>query len=166
MSKVQVGCETCNTPFLAEVKERNRGNGRFCSRSCAASRSRPDARVHVTLTCALCDKVFQRKPSYMQNSRSGLYFCTRRCKDKAQRIGGIAAIQPPHYGDGAYRKYRKRALEELPHKCNRCPYDDVRILIVHHIDRDRTNNDISNLEILCRNCHAEEHWEENGCHVG
>ena len=31
-------------------------------------------------------------------------------------------------------------------------------LHVHHIDRDRENNDLSNLEILCANCHAIEHW--------
>jgi 5-methylcytosine-specific restriction endonuclease McrA len=29
---------------------------------------------------------------------------------------------------------------------------------VHHIDRNRNNNDPSNLEILCPTCHEEEHY--------
>ena len=34
---------------------------------------------------------------------------------------------------------------------------DKDVLIVHHKDRDRNNSDISNLEILCANCHMKEH---------
>ena len=32
-------------------------------------------------------------------------------------------------------------------------------IIVYHKDTNRENNDISNLEVLCANCHAIEHWE-------
>ena len=35
---------------------------------------------------------------------------------------------------------------------------EVLVNVLHHKDRDRHNNDISNLEILCSNCHAIEHW--------
>lgn len=42
--------------------------------------------------------------------------------------------------------------------CNRCGYDEhPRILGVHHIDRNKKNNDLSNLEVLCPNCHSLEH---------
>jgi 5-methylcytosine-specific restriction endonuclease McrA len=42
--------------------------------------------------------------------------------------------------------------------CNRCGYNsEPRILGVHHIDRNRMNNEISNLEVLCPNCHSLEH---------
>jgi 5-methylcytosine-specific restriction endonuclease McrA len=30
-------------------------------------------------------------------------------------------------------------------------------ICVHHSDEDRTNNELSNLEILCRSCHAIRH---------
>jgi hypothetical protein len=61
-------------------------------------------------------------------------------------------------------------------KCNRCGCkEDIYIrcelgyplrkkvgwqlhkLTVHHMDRDSSNNDESNLETLCRLCHNEEH---------
>jgi hypothetical protein len=31
---------------------------------------------------------------------------------------------------------------------------------VHHRDRNRTHNDEENLELLCPNCHYEEHYLE------
>jgi predicted HNH restriction endonuclease len=42
--------------------------------------------------------------------------------------------------------------------CNRYGYNsEPKILGVHHKDRNRHNNDISNLEVLCPNCHSLEH---------
>jgi 5-methylcytosine-specific restriction endonuclease McrA len=94
----------------------------------------------------------------MSNSKSGLFFCSREHKDLAQRIGGIKEIQPDHYGEGKYSKYRTKALRFLEQVCNRCGYQEhPEILQAHHIDHNRSNNDIKNLEMLCPNCHALEH---------
>ena len=42
------------------------------------------------------------------------------------------------------------------HKCAVCGYnEDERILEVHHIDENHSNNDIGNLCILCPNCHKK-----------
>jgi hypothetical protein len=44
-------------------------------------------------------------------------------------------------------------------RCERCPNRSG--LVVHHKDRDKSNNyDHSNLETLCRACHAKEHAAE------
>src|SRR3970282_53385 len=40
-------------------------------------------------------------------------------------------------------------------KCERCGLDEP--LVVHHRNRDRTNNSPENIEILCANCHYKEH---------
>lgn len=37
-SSVQVNCQRCKTPFMARVADRNRGWGKFCSKSCKAIR--------------------------------------------------------------------------------------------------------------------------------
>ncbi|HEX2578646.1 MAG TPA: HNH endonuclease [Aquihabitans sp.] len=34
-------------------------------------------------------------------------------------------------------------------------------LHVHHVDRDHTNNDPSNLRTLCGSCHLRLHWRED-----
>lgn len=43
-------------------------------------------------------------------------------------------------------------------KCVRCGYSEhPEILGVHHIDEDRNNNTLSNLAVLCPNCHSLAH---------
>lgn len=49
----------------------------------------------------------------------------------------------------------RRAMKKLPNICNRC--GSTNMLVAHHIDEDRTNNDLSNFEILCKICHQRHH---------
>jgi hypothetical protein len=53
-------------------------------------------------------------------------------------------------------------LELLKRKCDKCGIDDnwngsKLILQLDHIDGDNTNNELSNLRILCPNCHSQTH---------
>jgi 5-methylcytosine-specific restriction endonuclease McrA len=56
--------------------------------------------------------------------------------------------------------YRRRAYKKYGYKCNRCGFDNKKILLVHHKDRNRKNNNVDNLEVLCKNCHSLEHYNE------
>ena len=156
-----VYCLQCHVEFQVRTAEIQRGNGKFCSRKCAMIHRNTQTKLSIVrtpnLTCAFCHKAFYR-PISKQNSKSGLYFCCRRCKDLAQRIEGIAAIHPSHYGNGVNQDYRTKALRLLPSVCAMCGYDDYpQILEVHHIDLDHSNHTLSNLQILCPNCHAVVH---------
>lgn len=153
-------CLQCNKLIYVREAEIKRGNGKFCSLKCssrhyAQNRQKPENNV----VCSYCAKPFYKSPSRVKNSKNGIHFCCRTHKDLAQRLGGIPEIQPPHYGngDGKYR-YRKLALRVLGPVCNKCGYNKYsQVLEVHHKDRNRSNNEMSNLEVLCRNCHAEHH---------
>jgi len=71
-------------------------------------------------------------------------------------------MRPAHYGDigVTYRRLKLQKVEEL--KCEECGYNKhPEILQVHHIDRDRTNNTIDNLKLLCPTCHEEDHFLNN-----
>ncbi len=94
-----------------------------------------------------------------QKSKSGFDFCSRMCKELAQRIGGT--IIPSHYGDVAGKdNYRKLAFDVYPHKCAKCNYSNyIEVLEVHHIDRNRQNSKVENLVILCPTCHREDHFK-------
>jgi hypothetical protein len=143
-------CSECGaTKHVPQSRLRAR---RFCSSKCRDAAKRKQ--VHVS--CAGCANAFTRQPSKLVKSKSGLHFCSRLCKEKAQRLGGLGAIQPGHYGHGSsISTYRERALRDLPKQCLRCGYgSDVRMLDVDHVDGDRSNNGIQNLQILCVWCHA------------
>ncbi len=49
--------------------------------------------------------------------------------------------------------YRKLAIANYDPLCAHCGFGILAVLEVAHIDGDRQNNDISNLVILCPNCH-------------
>jgi HNH endonuclease len=157
-------CQQCNQEFNPPRREVNRGNGRFCSIPCASvGRAHPRWGNRITLTCAVCKNDFTRLAHRRKNSKSGIYFCSRRCKDIGQRLeSNITAIHPPHYGQAGdldASTYRSIAFRHHPAKCNRCGYDRYKsVLRVHHIDRDRSNRASSNLEVLCPTCHEEEHY--------
>lgn len=76
---------------------------------------------------------------------------------------GIILSYKPRFKDGI-RSYRTIVEEKKGIKfCERCEHDgNKKKLIVHHIDRNRHNNNVSNLEVLCTMCHAHEHknWEK------
>ena len=164
MSLVQVKCQfmNCGVLFLAEQKEINRGFGKFCSQRCAnIQRVLNLVPPEPNVKCALCGTNFYLCSSKQDNSKSGLFFCCRAHKDEAQRVGGIKEIMPAHYGVVSENTYRRIAFAAKPKVCERCGYDKHEAgIIVHHRDRNRDNNDISNLEVLCAICHAIEHHNE------
>ena len=82
--------------------------------------------------------------------------CSRSCAN-TYRIGIKYKIGRPR--DKAKTAYllKLRLLEIRENKCERCDYDKAAILQVHHKDRNRNNNDLINLDLICPNCHYEEH---------
>jgi len=159
MATTTVNCLNCNKEFGAENRDLNRGWGKFCSSQCSSIYNWALKRGPNTI-CGWCEEKFYRKPSKKKDhrSKSGLFFCCREHKDLAQRVDGLNDIKPSHYKIG---EYRKKALSYYGLTCNRCGYNQTEyVLEVHHKDRDRSNNALSNLEVLCANCHKEEHLED------
>lgn len=69
----------------------------------------------------------------------------------------------PAYKNGKGRYYYREtrpALERANHKCEICFIDKP--LIVHHIDENTRNNDMSNLKVLCISCHRRLHSKYYG----
>jgi len=149
---IESNCKICGNIFYKRPSSKQK----FCSLLCSNSRFKNS----VELFCDFCNKEFSRPTSKLKNSKSGLVFCSRSCKQEAQVMGDsrFDSIRPDHYGTGE-STYRTRALKEYGERCNRCAYSSyVEILQVHHKDKNRTNGSIENLEVLCPNCHAVEHY--------
>jgi len=144
-------CQQCHKPYYAP----KHSPGKFCNYKCYLDNKAANAKK-LSFTCAQCGISFTRR--WDSKPKSGLYFCSRICKEKAQSLTGIPGFQLPHYGQGE-SNYRAIAFRHYDKKCNRCSYSEIpEILQVHHKDRDQSHNHYSNLEVLCPNCHYGEHF--------
>jgi hypothetical protein len=125
-------CVRCGAEFFATASSTQR----YCSGSCGAK----DRVMEVhTRICPMCKK------EYVTTKSDNRKTCSKECGNK-------------------YRGRPKAAVRliktETLTSCSLCGYDKhINILERHHIDRDRTNNNLSNILILCPNCHAEVHLE-------
>ena len=127
----------------------------YCSRDCSAKARQK----RIIFVCEYCGKETERPIGKLNRSKHKKYFCSRECKDLAQRLNtpqSVVEIHPDHYGLGNSKwNYRTRALKKYGIHCQQCGYkNDERMLDVHHIDSDRSNNELDNLVVLCVWCHA------------
>jgi hypothetical protein len=151
-------CLYCKNEFLRR-KDAPDGKWKYCSHKCSSTASRK----RVKLVCTTCSKEFEKKVSGLVGSKSGLYFCCRKCKDFAQSFrGNCTEIRPNHYregdGSGYYREWMK---DEISKGCEVCSEKMYFKIAVHHKDGDRSNNSLENLAVLCFNCHATRHLVKN-----
>lgn len=88
------------------------------------------------------------------------------------KCGNVKEIRATtKYGTISYRSSctscRKTARAEKGDSCTRCGFipEDLVQLDVDHIDGDRSNNNESNLQTLCANCHRlktkqDQNWKK------
>lgn len=144
-------CDRCHITY--SVDRRFEEASRFCTMDCA----RLASRRRSSQNCSLCEKEFEVQTSRLNRSRCGMHFCSRECKDRAQRVDSPCdMVLPAHYGTGE-SQYRKRCADKLLDGCVGCTEKRSYLLMIHHIDGDRTNNKLENLEVVCGRCHLMRH---------
>lgn len=169
-------CVQCSAVF--SVPSYRKETAMYCSRRCLALA----ARVQLTSNCAECGALF----SHIASRANKAKYCSPTCYRKAMNKKGTVTYQCVHCkisfldSPSHKRKYcsktcvnkaskeiwkptfttvRKNMIARgLLTSCERCGYKEYpEILGVHHKDRNRKNNDASNLEVLCPMCHSIEH---------
>jgi len=101
-------------------------------------------RKKITKSCPVCGDSFATKDGPKEKTT-----CSHACSNTYFR----------KEGDGW--DYRKTAFDNYKHECVDCGELRKHTLQVHHIDEDRTNSNLSNLRILCANCHLDTHYKNN-----
>jgi hypothetical protein len=137
-------CLICKKEIYRRPVEIARGRV-FCSQECYGLSNRNET------PCVVC-----RTPILASAHKKT---CSRTCANK-HRTGILYKRGSPHDKVKDQRSIKLRVFVDRQGKCERCSYDKKQILNVHHKDRNRDHNDLSNLELLCPNCHAEEHYLE------
>lgn len=150
--KITVKCECCGKDFLKERKNIKRSKHHYCSIDCANKKKQE---LHsIIVKCSYCGKEFKKSLSKLKNSKSGLYFCSKECKNNAQRCE--SNILNKNY---SRKNYRITAFLYKEHKCECCGNSDKRVLEIHHKNFNHKDNRIENLMIVCANCHRIIHSE-------
>lgn len=147
-----VSCRRCEKIFQAKPSWLKKGHGVFCSATCQYA----FARKGKNIKCSTCGKEAYKKLKALERSKSGKFFCGKSCQTK-WRNSEFIQEKHPNWKNGrcAYKSVMKRS--HAPKVCTLCQLTDVRVMAVHHIDEDRTNNKIENLVWLCHNCHHLVH---------
>ncbi len=152
----QVNCQICSKDFYVKNNHLKRGWGKYCSIKC---RNKSQIKGK-TIKCKACGKSIFRSLAQLRHSKSGESFCSKSCYYK-KRNSFYAEDKHPRWtnGESSYRDIMIR--NGLVKKCARCNLEDTRILVVHHIDHNRKNNNKSNLISVCHNCHYLIHYDKD-----
>ena len=144
-----VNCRLCKKAFYAKPSWIKYGNAKYCSTKCQYL----GARKGRVVKCFICNKAAYKQLKALKHSKSKKYFCGKTC----QTIWRNQFFRGPKHANwkgGAHIEYRKIMLKnKIKPICQLCRTKDERTLCVHHIDKNRKNNKISNLVWVCYNCH-------------
>jgi len=145
---MKVNCKECDKEFNKKPSQIAKSKNNFCSRKCVGIH-----RITKTLLkCDQCGSDIQKKPSDITKSKNGVHFCNKTCSG-LYRTGERSG----NWKGGSY-SYRDAVFKDKEKECEECGYDEYpQVIEVHHIDHDRTNNDVTNLKVLCPTCHRIEH---------
>jgi hypothetical protein len=142
--KPNIACIICMKMVYRRPIELERSSGKaYCSQECYGKACRKEH------SCSICGKIILAG----RNAKT----CSRACANR-NRTGIKYTGRPLKDKALSQRRLKLRLFKERGAVCERCQYSVYQILQVHHKNRNRTNNTRQNLELLCPNCHASEHY--------
>lgn len=169
----QFNCPQCGRTFNSHRKD-----AKYCSRTCSAkSRKQPP----IIKKCDWCGDEFDARAKNHNRELKRMLsqkFCSRRCTAQER---ATYYNQENHHGwkggvfeDSGY----KRVNIYLGHGKRRTPGQHRVIIekeagrkldyneVVHHKDRNRSNNELENLELMTRAGHSKHHYQLGHYSIG
>lgn len=139
----QAKCFYCSTIFPYEKRKQ-----KFCDHSCSANyHSRLSKRaIPKEQTCINCNTLFFNRKHIQK-------FCSRKCSATFHADNHVKS------GTGSCRSL-KRHLTELNNSCSICGLKNEwnnkkLVMILDHINGNSSDNDLSNLRLVCPNCDSQ-----------
>lgn len=140
----------------------------FCSSKCQYE-SRKKGKF---FDCFVCKKPVYKSPGTLHTElkkiklgvrKTTKTFCSHSCANVENNKIYKTGVHHPNWTNGK-GSYRARALKFLELRCTRgatCPLGEKELprfmYEIDHKDGDRTNNEVSNLQVLCVWCHRQKH---------
>ena len=154
----QVRCQTCKSYFYAKTSWLKNGKGKYCSIACYTK----NKRTGKIINCFVCGKEAYKPLKELNKSQNRKFFCSRTCSTPWRNSLLVGKKHPNwKHGEFSYKETMKRS--KISQKCLLCGSKNRKVIIVHHVDKNRKNNILGNLAWLCRNCHfLVHHYEDEG----
>lgn len=141
--KNPIKCKYCSTELCYEKR-----NQKFCNHSCFAkfSNSRRGKKVPREQTCVNCNMVFCDRKKIQK-------YCSKKCQQTYQRL---MSVKNKTASISSIKKY----LVGLNNSCSICGLPNTWnnkkiVMVLDHIDGNSSNNDLSNLRLVCPNCDSQ-----------
>jgi len=145
---IEKSCLNCGELFTSLISE----NRKYCSNSCAATINN---KIHVKRKrnkkyCIWCNNEL----SYRQ-----IKYCSITCKVKYDWNIRKSNIENG-YNNYPSETYKKYLIERHGNKCMKCGWNERHPITgkvpieLEHKDGNSENNNLTNLELLCPNCHS------------
>lgn len=143
---VDISCLECGN-IINSLKYENR---KFCSHSCSAKfNNKLNVKIKKIKFCLNCSSEISRKYK----------FCSHQCNKSYNKKVIFNKIEN---GDITIdeRQYKKYLIVKYGEKCMECGWCDTNKktgnipIQLEHIDGHSENNNLSNLKLLCPNCHS------------
>ena len=147
-----VNCKNCKVSFNKKPSQISRSVEHYCSLVCHHNARK----TGVLVKCSECNKEIYKDRRALGRSMHKNFFCSTKCSNVLLGRKQFSENHPNwKTGEFSYKSIMKRITTNP--KCVLCERVDMRILAVHHIDKDRKNNSLQNLVWLCYNCHFLVH---------
>lgn len=175
---LQINCLECNNKFT-DYKKYNR---KFCSKSCSVTynnKLKVPKLKNLSLSLLILDKC-----NFCNNDIKGKYFCNKIChsnycnnlNNKCKHCNDKIAYNLSYCSIKCQQDYilnykvnnkiasikilKRYLIQKHGEKCMKCGWDEINIytnkipIEIDHIDGNSENNDLTNLRLLCPNCHS------------
>ena len=151
-----VNCKLCSSEFYGKPSHIKMGYAKYCSSVCQYKNRKNGKDVF----CDVCGKKTYKQLKQLTKSKSGKFFCSKSCQ-AVWRNQVFVGNKHANWKNGlfAYRSVLTR--NKISKFCTLCKTKDIRVLAVHHVDKNRKNNSLSNLAWLCHNCHFLVHHNKD-----
>lgn len=149
----KVNCRICSQEFYVKPSHLKIGYGKFCSMTCRSESQKKGKFVN----CDTCGNQTWKAPKDLKHAKSGKFFCSKKCQTIWRNTYYIHNRHANWTGGMYSYKNHLSRQDGIEQVCKLCKNTDSRILAVHHLDKNRQNNEVSNLIWLCHNCHFLVH---------
>lgn len=134
--KRNLTCKVCGTMFTSTAP-----NHKYCGNKCYSEASLVMKKKSTT-QCKLCKSEIK----YKKINNKETQYCSKQCAGLVKTLNSTGT------------NYFYKALFYYGTICDICGDKNYKHLVVHHKDKNRKNNTLENLQVLCANCHHCLHF--------